>query len=152
MKYGPLKACLFSGFTVTTFGNTIYFENPYERHDYDNGYYYGGFVYLINKNGGKTTVSEKYDQLTLRHNTGLAIYDGNGTDLSETVTVTDQQSITNFQYDENTGELSFDYEITLHKYAGNSSSANEVTVKGQVEVTVDYEKVINEAPQHDHVF
>lgn len=137
-------------------GNVVYFEDYYRHSHYDpqtgQHYYYGNFAYLIDKEGVKSTTSEQYGNLTLRRtngNNGLAIFDENGTDLSEAITTVDQQTITNFQYDESTGLLSFEYEITLDKYSAPNSSGNEIKIQGKAEVTITYDKMINRAPAQE---
>lgn len=148
-------------FVKDTDGNTIYFENPYENYIYDpqtdEYVYYGNFAYLINKAGEKSMTSEKYDALTLRivdldSGYGYAIFDANGNDLSETIDVKNQQTITNFKYDEATGLLTLDYEVIMHEYTRYNTTAHQLTIKGQVEVTVDYDKLINHAPAQENIF
>lgn len=118
--------------STTSDGKRIYFEDL-TNYEPIGDYYYGNLIKVINAYGS-IGANAPYDQIVISRKTdGTIIYrDIAGLDLSSTIILPgDVFSVTNYQRNQTSGVLTFDFEVTIGVLGRTNSTKNPLTITGK---------------------
>lgn len=118
---------------ATKDGETVYYD-----------IYSGGFVQIVSADGSVSNASATYGSLYFSYdfNYNYMFYK-NQTNLSKTATApSDTYTISNYTYDKNTGNLSFDFTLNYGGYPKPNTTTNPLKVTGKFTGKV-YDIVVN---------
>ncbi len=121
----------------TTEGSLVYFARI------TGGYQ---FEYLINAAGTKVTDNTAWNGVKYMYDSTAqdnVFVTATGTKLHETVDVpADTQTISNYNYNAVTGELTFDYTVKIEQFREENTSLNPVEINGSVKATGLYDGIV----------
>lgn len=116
----------------TTDGKTVFYEDPNTNFEPLGNYSYGKLIKVLNSDGSIGSNSP-YDEIVLTRKVNDLIFRNNsGLDLSSNIVLPgDSFVISNYQKNQTTGVLTFDFEVTIGALGRPNSTTNPITMTGK---------------------
>ncbi len=118
--------------SITQDRKKVFFEDPNTNFNPVGNYLYGKLIKVLNEDGSIGSNSP-YDEIALsRKDNDLIFRNNSGLDLSSTIVIPgDVFSISNYQKNQTTGVLTFDFAVTIGALGRLNTTTNPITMTGR---------------------